>query len=417
MQTQSIASYHKGLGIGDNYHEWNLLREDIGLPAAVISSENMEHNLCWMQKFIEKYNVKLAPHGKTSMSVKLFHKFLDHGAWGITLATVHQVQIAYSAGIRRILMANQLIGKTNMTIIQQLLDDDPNFDFYCVIDSSTNVEQLGKFFNNNNNNNKQRRLQVLLEIGVNNGRTGVRNEEEEKILLDTLSKYQNSLALVGVELFEGVLTEEQPVRFMLRRAVACLQRLINSNQLSRTPPILSGAGSLWYDIVAEEFSKLGPTVDIILRSGCYVTHDMGIYRRGQTHILQRNSIARDISHDGGALRAALQVWAYVQSIPETNLAVIGFGKRDAAFDAGYPIPSLHYRSEWSKPIEIDNNKYKITNMYDQHAILTCPSDHNLIVGDIIAFDISHPCLTMDRWKKILLINNDYTVIDILDTYF
>jgi D-serine dehydratase len=414
MQSQSVISYNKGLGIGDNYHEWNLLREDISLPAAVISSENMEHNLCWMQKFIERYNVKLAPHGKTTMSPKLFHKQLDHGAWAITLATAQQVQVAYSAGVRRVLMANQLVGKTNMTMIQQLLNNDPNFDFYCLIDSPTNIEQLGKFFNNNNP--KQRRLQVLLEIGVNNGRTGIRNEEEEDIILNTLSKYQNSLALVGVELFEGILMEEQPVRLMLQRAVACLQRLINSNQLSRTPPILTGAGSAWYDVVAEEFSKVGSTVDIILRPGCYLTHDIGMYHRAQTRILEQNSIARDISHDG-ALRPAIQIWAYVQSIPENNQAIVTFGKRDAPFDSGFPIPALHYRSEWSKPIEIDNTKYQIINMNDQHAYLTCPSDHNLIVGDMIAFNIAHPCLTFDKWRKILLINNDYTVIDILDTYF
>jgi D-serine dehydratase len=413
MQAQSLIPYHKGLGIGDNYHEWNLLREDISLPAAVLSSENVEHNLCWMQKFIEKYNVKLAPHGKTTMAPKLFHKQLDHGAWAITLATVQQVQIAYSAGVRRILMANQLVGKTNMNIIRQLLDDDPNFDFYCLIDSSSNVEQLGKFFNDNN---KQRRLQVLLEIGVDNGRTGIRNEDEEKILLNTVAKYQNSLSLAGVELFEGVLSEATSIQLMLQRAVACLQRLIASNQFSRSPPIISGAGSAWYDIVAEEFSKIDSTVDIILRPGCYLTHDMGAYHRAQARILSQNAIAREISGDG-ALRPALQIWAYVQSIPESNRAIIGFGKRDAAFDAGYPIPFLHYRPEWSKPIEINNDLYQITNMMDQHAYMKCPSYHNLNVGDMIAFDISHPCLTFDKWRKILLINSDYTVIDVLDTYF
>lgn len=412
MQSESIISYHKGLGLGDNYQEWNLLKENISLPAAVLSSENIENNLCWMQKFIEKYNVKLAPHGKTTMSPKLFHKQLEHGAWGITLATVQQVQVAYAAGIRRIIMANQLVGKTNMIMIQKLLNDDPNFDFYCLIDSPTNVEQLGKFFDNN-----QRPLQVLLEIGVDNGRTGVRNEEEEQQILNTLSKYSNSLKLVGVELFEGVLTEEQPIRLMLQRTVACLQRLINSNQLSTSIPILTGAGSAWYDVVAEEFSKVNSKVDIILRPGCYLTHDVGAYHRALTRILQQNSIAQDISHDG-ALRPAFQIWAYVQSIPEINQAIIGFGKRDAPFDAGYPTPILHYRSGWSKPIEIKNNKYEITKMMDQHAFLTYSSnDHNLLVGDMIAFDISHPCLAFDKWRKLLLINNDYTVIDILDTYF
>ncbi|CAF1259063.1 unnamed protein product, partial [Adineta ricciae] len=351
------------------------------------------------------------PHGKTTMSPQLFHKQLEHGAWGLTLATVQQVQVAYSAGIRRILMANQLIGKTNMKIIQQLLDDDPDFDFYCLIDSTTNIDQLGEIFNN-----EKRPLQVLLEIGVQNGRTGVRNEDEEKRLLSTLSKYSNSLALAGVELFEGVLNEEQAIRTMLQRAVTCLQRLIDSNQVARSPPILSGAGSAWYDIVAEEFTKIGPSVDVILRQGCYLTHDSGAYHRAQARILESNPIAKEISTTG-ALRPALQIWAYIQSIPESNRAIIGLGKRDAAFDAGFPIPVLHYRSGWSKPVDIDSSVYEITQMMDQHAFLACPTDHKLAVGDILAFNICHPCLTFDKWRKILLIDNEYTVIDIFDTFF
>lgn len=410
MQSESIISYNKGLGLDDNYHQWNLLNEDVSLPAAILQSDIIEHNLCWMKNFIEKYHVKLCPHGKTTMSPKLFHKQFEYGAWGITLATAHQVQIAYSAGIRRILMANQLVGKTNMTIIQNLLNDDPNFDFYCLIDSVANVEQLGKFFNNN-----QRKLQVLLEIGVDNGRTGIRNEEEEKLILETLSKYSNTLELVGVELFEGVLTEEQPIRLMLQQTVACLERLIDSKQITRSLPILTGAGSAWYDVVAEEFSKAKSNVDIILRPGCYLTHDVGAYHRAQKRILENNSIAQDISHDG-ALQPAFQIWAYVQSVPEKNLAVIGFGKRDAPFDAGYPTPVIHYRSGWSKPIEI-NQQYQITKMMDQHAFLFCPDNHNLLVGDIITFNISHPCLAFDKWRKLLLINQNYQVIDILDTYF
>ena len=412
MPLDTSAACHKGLGLGDDFHQWNLLREDVSLPAAVLLSDNVEHNLRWMQRFIERYGVKLAPHGKTTMSTKLFDEQMQHGAWGITLATVHQVQVAYSAGIRRVIMANQLIGKTNMTIIRQLLANDPTFDFYCLIDSSENVKQLGQFFRGENH----RPLQVLLEIGVDHGRTGIRNENDEQNILDALSSYADSIKLVGVELFEGVLADETSVRSMLQRAVACLQRLWHGKQLSRVPPILSGAGSSWYDIVAEEFAKVDSPVDIVLRPGCYLTHDMGIYHKAQTRILQQNSVAQEISTEG-ALRPALQIWAYVQSIPELNQAIIALGKRDAAFDAGYPLPILQYRAGWTKPNEIDHHQYQITKMMDQHAFLSCPSEHQLMVGDMIVFDISHPCLTFDKWRKILRVDSNYNVIDVLDTHF
>ena len=93
---------------------WNLLAEDVSLPAAVLYEARVRHNLQWMQRFMEAYRVKLAPHGKTTMSPALFQRQIDGGAWGITLANAPQVQAAHNHGIRRVLMANQLVGRANM---------------------------------------------------------------------------------------------------------------------------------------------------------------------------------------------------------------------------------------------------------------------------------------------------------------
>lgn len=72
---------------------WNLLAEDVSLPVAVLSESRLAHNLAWMNRFIAAYGLKLAPHGKTTMSPGLFQRQLQAGAWGITLATAPQVQV------------------------------------------------------------------------------------------------------------------------------------------------------------------------------------------------------------------------------------------------------------------------------------------------------------------------------------
>ncbi|MGI4859065.1 MAG: hypothetical protein ACRYHA_19525, partial [Janthinobacterium lividum] len=53
---------------------WALLQEDVSLPVAVLRESRIEHNLRWMQAFIDRYGVKLAPHGKTTMSPALFQR-------------------------------------------------------------------------------------------------------------------------------------------------------------------------------------------------------------------------------------------------------------------------------------------------------------------------------------------------------
>ncbi|MFU1926756.1 amino acid deaminase [Bordetella hinzii] len=389
---------------------WNLLREDVSLPAAVLYESRMRHNLQWMQRFMEAYQVKLAPHGKTTMSPALFARQIEAGAWGITLATAPQTQAAYHHGVRRVIMANQLVGRANMAIIAGLLRD-PAFRFCCLVDSAANAAQLGAYFRQ-----AGLCLPVLLELGVAGGRTGARDAVQAQEVLDEIARWPDALALAGVEIYEGVLQDEAAIRGFLRRAADTLRRLAAEGRLrAEGAAILTGAGSAWFDVVAEEFSGLdiGRGLDIVLRPGCYLSHDVGIYRGAAERIAAHNPVAQRLEP---GLRPALQVWAYVQSLPEAGRAIIGLGKRDAAFDAGLPAPARHYRPGAALPQDAPGH-WKLTAMMDQHAFMSIGPDDDIAVGDMIAFDISHPCLTFDKWRQILLLDDAYSVTGVAATYF
>jgi D-serine dehydratase len=413
----AISTLNKGLGAfnheldagGIAQLDWNLLREDLSLPSAVLYEDRLLHNLNWMRQFISAYGVKLAPHGKTTMAPKLFQLQLGAGAWGITLATAHQVQVAYAHGVRRILMANQLIGKRNMAIISALLLD-PELDFYCLVDSAAQIDQLGRYFTD-----RGQRLNVLLEIGVDGGRAGVRNDEQLQSVLTALSRWSNSIALTGIEIYEGVLDNESSIRDLLQRAVTITNRLAAENRFQRDPILLSGAGSAWYDVVADVFSSasFGDSVEIVLRPGCYLTHDVGAYKIAQARILKCNPIARQMR---AGLLPALHLWAYVQSIPEAERAIVGMGRRDASFDSGLPVPALHFRQGNETP-QVAPSHWVINRMMDQHAFLQIRDADDIRVGDMIGFDICHPCLTFDKWRTMPVLNADYKVIDIVQTFF
>ncbi len=388
---------------------WNLLKEDLSLPSAVLYRDKLLHNLEWMQRFIEAYGVHLAPHGKTTMAPRLFQMQLGRGAWGITLATPHQTQVAYQHGVRRVLMANQLVGKENMAIIARLLMD-PTFTYFCLVDSPAQIDQLGAFYSE-----RRLKLQVLLELGVTGGRSGVRDDQQIHSVLSALSRWDDCLALCGVELYEGVLDHESSIRAFLERAVTITHTMLTEKRFQREPVLLSGAGSAWYDVVAEAFSAagFGDSVEIVLRPGCYLTHDVGSYREAQTKIQQRNPIA---NHMGSGLLPALQVWAYVQSLPEQDRAIIAMGKRDAAFDAGLPVPALHFRPGEDAPKSAAAH-WSLTKIMDQHAYMEIAEHDDLSVGDLIAFDIAHPCLTFDKWRQLPILDSEYQVVDIIETFF
>lgn len=412
-----IAALSKGLGFLESATDrdtisqlgWNLLREDLSLPTAVLYEDKLLHNLHWMQQFIAEYGVRLAPHGKTTMAPRLFDLQLQAGAWGITVATAQQARVAYEHGVRRVLMANQLIGKANMAIIAHMLRD-ANFEFYCLVDSAEQIEQLAAYFLNCG-----LRLRVLIELGVASGRAGVRDEQQLQSVLAALARGDGSIALSGVEIYEGVLGDETSIRGFLQHAVSVTQRLLADGAFQRSPFLLSGAGSAWYDVVAEVFTaaKFNDAVEIVLRPGCYLTHDIGAYREAQSRILAHNPIAQSM-HSG--LLPALHVWAYVQSVPEAEKAIVGMGKRDAAFDSGLPVPALRFRPGNAAPKSVPAS-WTVTKMMDQHAYLRIAPEDDLRVGDMIGFDIAHPCLTFDKWRTLPVLNAAFDVIDVVQTFF
>ena len=412
-----VGPLNKGLGAMDSSlsvpqivdRRWNLLHQDLSLPTAVLYEEELAHNLAWMQQFIQAYGAKLAPHGKTTMAPKLFARQLQTRAWGITLATAHQTRVAYEHGVRRVLLANQLVGKQNMEIVSRLLRDQ-KFEFYCLVDSMQLAEQLGEFFSAH-----KQRLNVLIEMGVDGGRTGIRNPQELGALLAEIHRWRDHIALCGVELYEGVLQDETAIREFLVRAVEVAAKLASENHFDRKPAILSGAGSAWYDVVAEVFSAadIGCPVEIVLRPGCYLTHDVGVYREAQKQIQTRNPIAQKMR---SGLLPALQLWAYVQSIPEKDKAILTLGKRDAAFDAGLPTPSLHYRPGQTAPRACPSH-WELIRMMDQHAFMQISPGEDVQAGDMIGLDISHPCLTFDKWRYLPMLDCAYQVIDIVETFF
>ena len=300
-----------------------------------------------------------------------------------------------------------------MAILAELLAD-PSFEFFCLVDAADQVEQLATFFGK-----AGRPIQVLIELGVQGGRTGVRDDAQLQSVLDALTRANGGVKLAGVEVYEGVIKEEADIRAFLQRAVKTLGDLARAGRLQRTPAVLTGAGSAWYDVVAEEFAKadIGQPLDVVLRPGCYLTHDVGIYKAAQARIDANNPIAHKMR---SSLLPALQLWAYVQSVPEPGRAIIAMGKRDAAFDAGLPLPVLHYRpgrDDASLAPSATPAHWEVTGMMDQHAYLKIAAGDDIKVGDMIAFDISHPCLTFDKWRQISVVDDAYNVVDVVQTYF
>lgn len=386
----------------------NLLAEEVCLPAALVKKTALENNIAWMQRYADTRGVSLAPHGKTTMTPWILQAQQRAGAWGIGVGSAWQASAAMASGIERVLMVNQLVGQANMQVVSQLKAHYRAVDFLCCVDSLANARTLSAFFST-----RQQTLDVLIELGVPGGRCGCRSVDAALALAQEVATLPG-LTLRGLELYEGVLHGDDPqpqVEALLRQAagLACQMAPLVEGEF-----ILTGAGTVWYDVVCNVWlaAQKPDRCRVVIRPGCYITHDVGIYEIARQELIARDPIACDL---GGDLTSALELMAMVQSVPEADRAVVNFGKRDCAFDAGLPQPVAHYRHGKALPLQAD--EIVSVGIMDQHCMLRLAPGCDVQVGDIVLFGTSHPCLTFDKWKTLLLVDDEYNVLEELDTLF
>ena len=413
---KALPAAEADVGIGSiAARGWNVLAEDLMLPVAVLRESALENNLIWMKRFCQEAGVEICPHGKTTMAPKLFERQIAAGAWGITAATVAQVRVYRKHGIQRIILANQLIGRQNVEYVLNELERHPDFDFYCLVDSREGVELLNSALKHSQ---VTKPLQVLLEIGLVGGRTGVRKKAEALQIAERIALSPN-LRLRGIEAFEGIVQagpgEEGDLRVrQLMEEIAEVAEHCFSNGLFAGRPILTAGGSSYFDIVADVLGNSDPAsrFTVVLRSGCYVTHDSEFYEEMIRRLLLRTGSDRNTS----ALLPAIELWAYVQSRPEPGRVIAGLGKRDASFDIALPKP-LGWVRAGSKEVCQLGPDHQTVRLDDHHAYLDVPPNSPLRVGDLMYFGISHPCTTFDRWPAMYVVDDQRNVIDVVRTYF
>lgn len=364
-------------------------------PVCVLDASALTHNLVTMARWCRGRGVELAPHGKTHMAPALLARQADAGATAVTAATISQVRVYRAFGVRAVILANQLVDHAALQWLAAELAD-PAFGFVCWVDSVRGVELMSAALAT-----AQRPVDVCVEVGMAGGRTGCRTAAEvDAVARAAVASPQ--LRLVGVAGYEAACGQQVSAESLaavdayLAQVRAAVVRL--ADVFETADVLVTAGGSTFFDQVATALTgdwPAGLSVRTVLRSGCYVSHDDGLYER--TSPLNRAGL--------GGLSAALSVWAQVVSRPEPDLALVGMGRRDVSFDQGLPVPRGLPDSQ-------------VTHLHDQHAYLRLgPEDRGVAVGDWLQFGVSHPCTTFDKWPMIPVVDDQHRVVELIRTFF
>lgn len=398
----------------------SVLAGDLPWPAALLKETALAHNIAWMQAFAARAGAVLCPHGKTTMSPQLFERQLRAGSWGLTAATAGHVRTYRRFGVPRILLANQLVGRADIDLVFDEIEADPAFDFYCLIDSLDGLAILQAALARRP---LSRPLQVLLEVGLWGGRTGVRSVEAGLALGRAIQRAAPAVALRGVEVFEGLVggpdeaKAELAVHTVLDTVAHLASRGCEEGWFAPGAVMLSAGGSAFFDIAAAVLGAVPAAREtlVVLRSGCTITHDSLHYARMQDRMRQRSGQRWG---SGPGLRNALEVWTVVQSVPEPRRAICALGKRDISYDMGLPQPLWWYRAGLHDAPQAVAPGWRLTALNDQHAYVdSADTDLPWRVGDLVGFGVGHPCTTFDKWSLLHVVDDAYRVLGGVRTCF
>ena len=392
------------------------LKGDLPMPVALLRESALRNNAAWFGRFVAETGASLCPHGKTTASPQLFAEQLRDGAWGITVANVQQGLLAIEAGATRVLMANQLATRGDARRWGVLALAHPSVQLLTLVDSDAQLALLAQGIADAGSGP----LDVLVELGVAGGRTGCRSVDDALELARSVRACPQ-VRLAGVETFEGLhvggdsARDAQVVGEWMRSLALLAERCDIEGLFECSEVVLSAGGSAAYDlVVAGLHVSLSRPVRTVLRSGCYLSHDDGMYRRLAGAIAARGLVS---SVREGALQGALQVWAAVQSRPEPDRAIVTLGRRDVGTDADLPAPLLWFRPDRDTAPAPAPAHWTIFGHNDQHGYLRVAPEDELAVGDWIGFGVSHPCTTFDKWRLVWAVDDDWTVTRAIRTYF
>lgn len=375
-------------------------------PVCVLDRSALEHNLAVMADWCARHGVDLAPHAKTHMAPQLLAKQFAAGACAVTLATISQVRTFRAFGVHEVILANELVDPAGLDWLAAELDADPRFRLTCWVDSVRGVRLMTDALEAAG---AQRAVQVCVELGAPGARTGCRDLDcADEVAAAVLASPR--LRLVGVAGYEAALGHDVSAPgvavvtdylMRLRQTAQHLARRCETDDV-----IVTAGGSTHFDLVADLLAGDWRTV---LRSGCYLTHDDGLYR-------DTSPLTRPGSTAGG-LRPALSVWAQVCSRPEPGLALLTMGRRDVSFDQNLPVPKrVRTATGWSSEGLAGCEVFKLN---DQHAFLALPpgAEDSVDVGTWLEFGISHPCTVFDKWPMIPVIDHSGRVVEVVRTFF
>ena len=346
-------------------------KTELDTPALLIDLDKMEANIATMANYFSTVNAMLRPHVKTHKTPIIAHKQIAAGAIGVTCAKLGEAEAVIHAGIRDVLIANQIVGPQK---IARLINLAKHSEIMVAVDNPQNVQAISEAAAA-----KGATIRMLVEVNIGMNRCGV---EPGKPALELAAQIRRSPNLI----FEGLMgyeghTVAKPNRSERDTAAReAMQHLLDAKYYLEKQgieiSIMSGGGTGTFNIT-------GSIPEITeVQAGSYVLMD---------------STYRNVEGVGEHFDCALSVLATVVSRPNPNRMIVDTGMKVLAKEFGIPQP-------------IGVTGIEMTGLSEEHGTLKTVgqvSDANvsLKLGDKLEILPTHCCTTVNLHDRYYGIRN------------
>ena len=284
-------------------------KSEVPTPSLWVDLDCMERNIAALAAFFRSTGVSWRPHTKGIKVPAIAHKLLDAGAIGITCAKLGEAEVMAAAGVRDILVANQVVGPDKATRLAKLRHSS---DVMVAVDSLENAREISDAAVD-----KRIRIRVLVEVNSGMNRCGIEPGEPTVHFACEVGQLPG-ITLAGVMAWEGHcagIGDMEKKTACVHKAVGCLLRTAEMCRASGLEiPIVSCGGSGTYMVTAQ--------------------------MPGVTEIQAGGAVFMDVAYRnwGVLLENSLFVVATVTSRPAPTRAVVDAGRK--AMNGEVAMPEL-----------------------------------------------------------------------------
>jgi D-serine deaminase-like pyridoxal phosphate-dependent protein len=334
-------------------------------PALLVDLDTMERNIECIAAACRRAGIGWRPHTKGQKVPAIAHKLLAAGAIGVTCAKLGEAEVMVAAGIRDIMVANQIANPHKIARLANLLGAA---DVIVAVDDAGNVAALGAAART-----KGRRLRVVIEVNIGLNRAGV-EPGEPCVALARLIAAHPGLRFAGLMSWEG---HAAPIRDPQAKAYevqSAVRKLTTSAELCRSA---------------------GLPVEIVSCGGTG-TYALSAVQPGITEIQAGGGIFCDVHYRtnyGVDHPYAMTIMTTVTSRPNPLRIVCDAGKKTMSGDAALPLP-------------LGLADVKSVRLSAEHATIELGSpNHQLKVGDPLEFVVGYTDTTVHLHETMYGVRN------------